>query len=180
LNAPLLVHLVYAACVADAESVLAGFLEMPTVSGSDPIAVQAPAIIALAELDPRCIRTPSVAAWRSRIQDAVSALAIRPPRPPADHARPGLSGPDCEACRHLDAFLRDPRRAEAAFPLAEAKRRHLEEVIGVWECDVRTRVQRQGRPYSLVCTKTTRGHEREVARHGEAKRLLVRLAALDG
>jgi hypothetical protein len=64
-------------------------------------------------------------------------------------------------CGTLGAFLRDPKRRAFEWPLAKDGRRHVHVRIDGVELPVRHETRRQGRPYTLVLTKTETLFERE-------------------
>lgn len=89
---------------------------------------------------------------------------------PRDWAQPVEIACRCADCRLLEAFARDPARDVGRFPMAEARRRHLEEQIRKLEVDLQRTTERRGSPHTLVCTKTWGRFER--ARRQHAKDLL--------
>ena len=80
-------------------------------------------------------------------------LAHRP-RAADDWSITPPTGRRCELCATLATFLRDPARRSHDWPLAEQSRRHVHHSIDVAELPVRHQTRRQGRPYTLVLTKT--------------------------
>ena len=50
--------------------------------------------------------------------------------------------------------------ARWVFKANEAERGHVERTIREARCDVDTRTERRGRPYSLICTKNEASYER--------------------
>jgi hypothetical protein len=60
----------------------------------------------------------------------------------------------CELCRALRRFLADPSRRALDWPLAEQGRTHVQSRIDGAELPVAHEIRRQGRPYTLVLTKT--------------------------
>jgi hypothetical protein len=60
----------------------------------------------------------------------------------------------CELCVVLRRFLADPSRRTFEWPLAEQRRRHVHSRIDGAELPVTHVTRRQGRPYTLVLTKT--------------------------
>lgn len=63
-------------------------------------------------------------------------------------------GCTCELCRTLRAFLGDKSRRAFEWPLAKEGRRHIHSRIDAAELPVTHATRRQGRPYTLVLTKT--------------------------
>ncbi len=141
----------------------------------DPATVQADVLLAMGQ-DPVWRAWAPARTWRERV---LATLAkAQPPRAPETHARAGLPECDCPACVALDAFLRDPLRAQERFPLREERRRHLEDIIATYRCDLTTTTERRGSPHRLVATKTTASHQRAIACHRHAQQQRARLVAL--
>jgi hypothetical protein len=174
-----LVHLAQALHALRADSLRDRLISGLTLERADPAGIQAEAILAMHRHDPK--RTAWIRPWADRVLVHLDRQIADVPRPPADHARPGLTACSCADCRKMDTFLRDPRRPCERFPLREARRQHLLEVIRQHSCDLDTAVERRGSPYSLVCTKTTASYQRASARHRHASAQRDRLAeAVDG
>ena len=60
----------------------------------------------------------------------------------------------------LGRFLADPDERECRLPLNQDRRRHLHEIIERNRCDMTQVTERKGRPFKLVCTKTTASYDR--------------------
>ena len=80
--------------------------------------------------------------------------------PPADWRRLATVACQCEHCRQLRAFLDDPMQKVWILRAAEHARGHVESTIRDSRADCDTRTERQGRPYSLICTKNQASYER--------------------
>jgi predicted 2-oxoglutarate/Fe(II)-dependent dioxygenase YbiX len=79
----------------------------------------------------------------------------RPQRAPGDWSIELPAGDcACELCGTLRAFLADPSRTALPWPLAKERRRHVHSRIDAAELPVTHVTRRQGRPYTLVLTKT--------------------------
>jgi predicted 2-oxoglutarate/Fe(II)-dependent dioxygenase YbiX len=63
-------------------------------------------------------------------------------------------GCTCELCRTLRAFLSDTSRHVFEWPLAKQRRQHIHARIDTAELPVSHLTRRQGRPYTLVLSKT--------------------------
>ena len=59
----------------------------------------------------------------------------------------------------MSTFLANPDQREGRFPLAKERRRHLHGNIDRDRCDCTHVTERRGRPYTLVCTKTTASYD---------------------
>jgi hypothetical protein len=60
----------------------------------------------------------------------------------------------CDLCDTLRAFLSDKSRRTFAWPLAQQRRQHIHSRIDTAELPVSHLTRRQGRPYTLVLSKT--------------------------
>ncbi|WP_084960222.1 2OG-Fe(II) oxygenase [Thermoactinospora rubra] len=89
------------------------------------------------------------------------AILDRPRRADDDWSIELPGGCSCELCTLLGAFLRDPGRRTLDWPLAQDRRRHIHSRIDMAELPVSHQTRRQGRPYTLVLTKTRELFERE-------------------
>ncbi len=67
----------------------------------------------------------------------------------------------CDDCETLGAFLTDASAEARQWPLAKPGRQHIHQVLDNGELPVRHETTRQGRPYTLVLTKTDHLWERE-------------------
>ncbi|MED7928812.1 2OG-Fe(II) oxygenase [Nonomuraea sp. LP-02] len=93
--------------------------------------------------------------------DRIRALLAQPQRAPGDWSIELPTGCACELCEKLGTFLRDPERRALDWPLAKDRRRHVHARIDEGELPVHHETRRQGRPYTLVLTKTEALFERE-------------------
>lgn len=93
--------------------------------------------------------------------DRIRALLAQPQRAPGDWSIALPAGCACELCEVLGTFLRHPERHALDWPLAKDKRRHVHARIDDAELPVHHETRRQGRPYTLVLTKTEALAERE-------------------
>src|SRR5262245_44845810 len=97
--------------------------------------------------------------------------------PPPNRSRPRQDCPatlrcGCEDCRALARFLADPSAQVARFPLNEQRRRHLHGQIEVRQCDCTHDTERKGRPFTLVCKKTTASYQRRKTQYRLDSKLL--------
>lgn len=99
--------------------------------------------------------------WIKTILRELQSRTHTPPVKPTDWKRNGQIGScDCVDCVRLSAFLDDPTQPEARFPMAKQRRQHLHGIIERHQCDCTHATLRVGRPYVLVCKKTTASYER--------------------
>jgi hypothetical protein len=108
--------------------------------------------------------------------DRLGALARRAPRA-ADDWSVAWTGCGCELCGTLGAFLGSRSRRTLEWPLAKDGRRHVHSRIDTAELPVGHQTRRQGRPYTLVLTKTEELFSRERATRRQAGADLTWLAS---
>ena len=63
--------------------------------------------------------------------------------------------------------------------LTKDRRRHLHRIIETDRCDLTHVTERKGRPFTLVCTKTTASYERACKTFERDKRHLSRLVQIE-
>jgi hypothetical protein len=96
--------------------------------------------------------------WRGSGSARTSALRARLTRP--QRASGGWSielpagGCACGLCDTLRRFLKDPSRRAFEWPLAQQGRQHVHSRIDAAELPATHATRRQGKPYTLVITKT--------------------------
>ena len=94
------------------------------------------------------------------------ARLARPQRPSGDWSiELPAGGCTCDLCGTLRVFLDDANRRTFEWPLAKQSRQHVHSRIDAAELPVTHQTRRQGRPYTLVLTKT----EALFAREQEAR-----------
>jgi hypothetical protein len=108
------------------------------------------------------------------------AATAHPIEPPADWAREAKLGCNCEDCKALSKFLRDPDQRVGRFPIKKERRRHLHQQIDRHQCDCTHVTERKGSPQTLVCTKTQGSYERRLKQYGEDQKRLAELDAIAG
>ena len=98
------------------------------------------------------------AGYRVLADDCMRRLRARLDRPFRAHddwsIELGADGCTCELCIVLRGFLADPSRRNFDWRLAEQSRQHVHSRIEGAELPVAQETRRQGRPYTLVLTKT--------------------------
>ena len=124
--------------------------------------MQVPVIRILLTDIPLLSQWPPFQSWLVSCQQDLTQRVADEPQLPKSYARAGLPSCDCDDCRQLDAFLRDPTAATRRFAMRESRRRHLAEVIALHQCDLACTTETRGSPHALVCTKTLASHERRV------------------
>lgn len=93
--------------------------------------------------------------------DRIRASLAQPQRTPGDWSIGLPAGCACELCKVLGSFLQHSEQRALDWPLAKEKRRHVHARIDDAELPVHHETRRQGRPYTLVLTKTEALFERE-------------------
>ncbi|WP_439675711.1 2OG-Fe(II) oxygenase [Embleya sp. MST-111070] len=121
-------------------------------------------------------RAAGLAAVARECGDRLGALARRVPRA-ADDWSVAWTGCGCDLCGTLGAFLGSRSRRTLEWPLAKDGRRHVHSRIDAAELPVDHRTRRQGRPYTLVLTKTEELFSRERAIRRQAGADLAWLAS---
>jgi hypothetical protein len=108
------------------------------------------------------------------------AATAEPIEPPKDWTRDAKLGCNCEDCRALSRFLRDPAQRVGRFPIRKERRQHLHQQIEGHQCDCTHVTERIGSPQTLVCTKTQASYERRQKQYEVDQQLLAELEALAG
>ena len=121
-------------------------------------------------------RTPPLGRLRDAALAHLQARITEPLAPPADWRRASKLPCHCARCQQLARFLSDPEARTWVFKAAEADRSHVLDTIRRAGCDVDTRTERQGRPYSLVCTKNQASYDRRVTQRAQDLKDLALLA----
>ncbi|GAA0372717.1 2OG-Fe(II) oxygenase [Streptomyces blastmyceticus] len=103
--------------------------------------------------------TPVGRAFRSladHCEARLTAAVARPVRAADDWslAPAGTCRSGCDLCPDLDAFLTSRTRRDMEWPLAKDRRHHIHSRIDLADLPVSHTTRRQGRPYTLVLTKT--------------------------
>lgn len=141
--------------------------------------VQLPAILKLKpRLSSLSSPSPGITEWLNTCRENLEGLSREAPKKPTDYRRENTLGCHCKDCQPLAIFLADPDKKQARFPLAKARRQHLHQKIDRGRIDLTHVTERQGRPYTLVCTKTTASWEEAVKIYKRDKRNLAKLQAL--
>ena len=175
-DASVVVDLMTGLCAVDtalAQRAADHLLAWPKVYGLDAVLVPATRAL-LGKVGPSC--AAAIGVLRSACLLHLRARIAEPLVPPADWTRPAALACRCPRCSELARFLADPGRKTWVFKAAEADRRHVEDTIKRAGCDADTVTDRQGRPYSLVCTKNQASYERRAKQRRQDTENLARLA----
>jgi len=121
---------------------------------------------------------PAYARLRDHCLAQLRAATSEPVEFPTDWRRDAHLSCRCEDCQALSRFLGDPGARVARFPLAEQRRRHLHDQIEHHRCDCTHETERKGRPYTLVCEKTTASYVRRERQYKDDSQLLEEIELL--
>ena len=121
----------------------------------------------------------TIARWLTACREQLEARTAHPPELPKDYRRPHELPCDCADCRELSCFLADPNRAELRLRLNKERRKHLHRMIDAHRCDLAHVTERRGRPYTLVCAKTTASYERALNTFQRDMKNLARLRKIE-
>jgi hypothetical protein len=113
------------------------------------------------------LRTAALAHLRTRIAEPLEA--------PKDWRRVSELPCSCADCRDLARFLDDPAQKTWTLKAVEARRGHVEAVIRQAGSDLDVATDRNGRPYTLVCTKNQASYERRVKQRQRDLETVARL-----
>jgi predicted 2-oxoglutarate/Fe(II)-dependent dioxygenase YbiX len=140
-------------------------------------------LAALFALESRLAKLPggdtAVARWLAACRSELENRTAEAPQKPTDYRRADKLSCKCPDCRALSAFLADPDRPQARFPMAKERRRHLHGIIESNRCDCTHVTERRGSPHTLVCTKTTASYEAACKIYERDQQNLSRLAELE-
>lgn len=143
-----------------ADQALSHFLSLPALYPMDGVLL--PAALALCEVGRGTLPGP-IARLREAVLAHLARRIAEPLEPPADWRRPAEIACTCTACRTLNRFLDSPGQPVWRFKAAQAERSHVEDSIRRHRCDLDPTTDKQGRPYTLVCTKNQASFERRVS-----------------
>jgi hypothetical protein len=121
---------------------------------------------------------PAAIRLREHCVTELRAATAQPIEPPIDWKRDAKVGCDCEDCRALSRFLRDPTQRVGRFPIRKERRQHLHQQIESHQCDCAHVTERKGSPQTLVCTKTQGSYERRLNQYHTDQQLLADLESL--
>ncbi len=155
-----------------ADAVVDDLLAWPQTYDMDALLL--PALLRLHDQAARRSRS-AVRRLRHVCVEHLRARIAQPLEQPRDWMRARTLTCGCARCTLLSQFLADPGQQTWTFKAAEADRQHVEGTIRASGCDVDMVTERQGRPYSLVCTKNQASYERRVGQRAADLAALARL-----
>ncbi|MDZ4780951.1 MAG: hypothetical protein SGJ19_11915, partial [Planctomycetia bacterium] len=182
-RAELLATLVKSVVAVQAETTLARLIDH-TLATSDKYALTDVHLKALFSLESwlpgKLGRLEStIARWLAHCRTELEQRTAQAPALPADFRRGAKLSCTCGDCRELSQFLDDSRASVHHFPRAKDRRQHLHQVIDACGCDLTHATTRQGRPFTLVCTKTTASYEKACLVHARDRANLRRLQVIE-
>ena len=104
--------------------------------------------------------------WR-QAADFLLGRSSEPPAEPSDWTIAADIPCDCRHCAELRAFCEDPVARVGRFKLRKDLRKHLHRTIDRHRLDLRHVTEREGRPYTLVCTKNRESFQRRLKEYRE-------------
>jgi hypothetical protein len=117
--------------------------------------------------------------WLAHCRTELERRTAEAPQPPADFRRRSKLTCKCADCHELRLFLDDPQEKVHRFPVNKERRQHLHQVIDGNHFDLTHVTTRSGRPFTLVCTKTTASHEAACKIYARDVQNLQRLQAIE-
>lgn len=158
-RANLLATLVKSVVAVKAEETLARLIEHTLAASGkyDLTDVHMKAMFSLESWLPRNLGRlgTTIARWLDHCRTELERRTAKAPAPPSDFRRASKLTCTCGDCRELSAFLDDPNEPVHHFARAKDRRQHLHQIIDACGCDLTHVTTRKGRPFTLVCTKTT-------------------------
>lgn len=149
------------AAVCDATDLRDGIVGFLNQDNDDLLPCVMPALRVGAKLDPSMRHESGLDAIARHAASRLAARLARPARAADDWSVTPPTGCGCELCATLATFLRDPARRSCDWPIVQQSRRHVHHSIDTAELPVGHQTRRQGRPYTLVLTKTDAIFDRE-------------------
>lgn len=139
-------------------------------------------LAAIFSLESRIAKLPvpndAISHWLDACRQELESRTARAPQKPTDYRRTTKLSCSCGDCHALSAFLANPEQKQGRFPLAKERRKHLHQIIDANRCDLTHVTERRGRPFTLVCTKTTASYEDACKVHARDLQNLSRIIAL--
>jgi len=138
--------------------------------------VLVPAALALHAKDATLDADPAARRLRQHVVAELRAATASRPTEPTDWHQDVDLRHACADCLELAAFARDREAHVHRFKAGKERRRHLHQQISALKLDMTHVTEREGRPFTLVCTKTRDTYKRAVAQHEADLRSLQVLA----
>ena len=145
------------------------------------IETHVPALTALQPWLAKQVKKPSppLARWAEACCVQLESLTAQEPQPPDDFRRDApITTTRNDEVAELKRFLEDPRDEVHRFRVEGGRRDGLEHLIRNHNLDLKTETDRKGRPFTLVCTKTTASYEARLKKYHEDQEHLATLRAI--
>jgi hypothetical protein len=123
--------------------------------------------------------SPGLSRWLGACRAQLEALTAAAPQAPTDFRRTAAISCRCADCGELRRFLEDPTEQVHRFSRAQHQRSHLEGVLHQHHCDLDTRTEERGRPYTLVCTKNTASYQARLKKYQQDLEHLATVRAIE-
>ena len=121
-------------------------------------------LAAIFTLEPRLgmltAHNKAISHWLASCRQTLQVRTAVAPQEPVDFRRANKLSCNCTDCSELSRFLASPDQCEKRMKLNKDRRRHLHDIIRSSRYDLTHVTERQGRPFTLVCTKTTASYQR--------------------
>ena len=181
-RAALLISLVKAMLAIDAVKPLSRLIDH-TLSSSDKYELTEAHLAAIFSLESRIAKLPvtndATSHWLDACRHELEKRTARAPQKPANYRRAAELSCSCGDCRALSAFLANPDQKQGRFSLAKERRKHLHRIIDANRCDLTHVTERRGRPFTLVCTKTTASYKAACRVYERDLQNLLRITTLE-
>jgi hypothetical protein len=162
-RAALLIALVGAMLAIDAQSPLLRLIDHALLC-RDKYGLTDTHLAAIFALESRLAKltapSEAVSHWLLTCRQLLQGRTARAPGKPTDFRRADELSCKCADCSALSQFLANSEQPEIRFPLNKDRRQHLHGIIDSNRCDLTHVTERRGRPFTLVCTKTTASYAR--------------------
>ncbi len=122
------------------------------------------------------VRAP-LASWLTSVREQLESATAEPPQPPTNWSRPADVPCTCRLCAQLKSFLADPTIEVARIRASEDDRSHLITAMHRHQSDAKHDLDRTGRPFTLVLTKTSGSYARAAKQFESNVELLSSLPA---
>ena len=181
-RAALLVALVNAMLAIDEQPTLGSLIDHALLH-KDRYELTETHLAAIFSLEPRLnkLTQPNepIKRWLDACRQELEARTASPPEKPTDYQRAHELSCNCKDCHELSRFLAHPERQKARFSMRQGRRTHLEHTIQKDNCDLKHVTEQRGRPYTLVCTKTTASFHRACEIYRRDTENLARITGLE-
>jgi hypothetical protein len=167
-----------ALCAIDAPDLLEGLVAhvLADLEHYDLHTVLIPAVKTLhGEVDEASSGAAALLRLRQYCIDELHDLTKTPVPVPTDWAQDIEIHHNCEDCKELQRFLRDPEERVHRFRVRKDRRQHLHRQIDSHGCDMTHVTERKGSPQTLICTKTRASYERRQQQFETDTQLLAEL-----